>query len=241
LAVATNAPGERQDRPDRGSSGLDAVLRALRAQCRRGCAAPGATLCCTWVCWAVVGEVRGRGLVPGPDDEASALVDLPEPDAEFEAVLVRRFADRYLRVVADRAEGRPVPRVWQLLLDPPPARPARLALAGVAALLAYDLTLAFVGTCTVLGRAPGRRERDAHHRIAALLGTCVRELVRRSGDAADMAAAAQVDSPAARDAAWNRAQHLWTLRGRPAEAEEERVALDREVRADALRTLGGDA
>jgi hypothetical protein len=180
-----------------------------------------------------VGDVRDRHL------GASALADALEPDAEFEQVLARRFAGRYLRVVADGAEGRPVPRVWQLLLDPPPVRPARLALAGVGALLMYDLTIAFVGACTVLGRGPGRHERDVHRRAAALLGACGRELVRGSGDPAERAAAAFLDSPAARDAAWARAEHLWTLRGRPAEAEQERETLDREVRADAVRTLSG--
>jgi hypothetical protein len=235
LAVATNATGERQDRPDPGASGLDGVLRALRALRPGACGASGAPLCCTWVCTAVVGEVRDRASDAGGPVVAGDL----ELDAEFAAVLVRRFADRYLRVVADRGEGRPVPAAWQLLLDRPSTRPARLALAGVRTLLCYDLTLAFVGACTVLGRTPGRREHDIHHRVAALLGTCVRELVRRTGDPVEMAEAARLDSPAVRDAVWQRAEHLWALRGRPAEAEEEREALDREVHADALRVLSG--
>jgi Family of unknown function (DUF5995) len=232
LAVAMNATGERHDRGD-GGGGLDGVLRALRAPAPGGHTGPP---CCTWVCSTVVGDVRDRGLHTG-----AALLGDEEPDPEFEAVLVRRLAHRYLGVVADAAAGRPVPAVWQLLLDPPPVRPVRLAVAGVGTLLGFDLTLAFVGTCTVLGRTPDGRECGTHHRVAALLGSCAREVVRCIGGAADPALAGAVDAPAAWDAAWLRAVRLWALRGRPAKAEAERRLLDLDLRAAALRTLSGTA
>jgi uncharacterized protein DUF5995 len=233
LAVATNATGERYDRWD-GGGGLDGVLRALRAPAPLGRTGPP---CCTWVCSTVVGDVRDRGLHAGAAHAGGAGVE--EPDPEFEAVLVRRLAQRYLGVVADAAAGRPVPAVWQLLLDPPPVRPIRLAMAGVGTLLGFDLTLAFVGTCTVLGRTPDGRERDTHHRVAALLGSGAREVVRCLGGVAESALAGALDAPAAWDAAWLRAVRLWTLRGRPAEAEGERRLLDLDLRAAALRTLTG--
>jgi xanthosine utilization system XapX-like protein len=220
VAVATNAV---RDRPDRRGTGLEGVLEALGARCPGPEGAPG---CWAWVCRAVVGDVHGRP--PG------------EPDLEFETVLVRRLAHRHLAVVADAAAGRPVPRAWHLLHEPPPAPPVRLALAGVATLLAYDLTLAFAGTCTVLGRSPGAGERDAHTRVAELLGACGRTLARRVGDRAAAVTAVRLDGPATRAAAGCRAERLWRLRGRPAEAEQERDALDREAHADALRVLAGE-
>ncbi len=222
VAVVTNAVRER---PDRGSGGLEGMLEALGAL-RHGAHGTPACWAWAWACRTVVGDVHGR--CPG------------EPDLEFETVLVRRLAHRYLAVVDDAAAGRARPRAWSLLLDPPPAPPARLALAGVATLLAYDLTLAFAGTCTVLGRGPGPRERDAHARVAQLLGSCGRTLVRRAGDRAAAVAAGRLDGPATRDAVRGRAERLWLLRGRPAEAEQERDALDREVHADTLRVLDGE-
>jgi hypothetical protein len=227
LAVA-NAAGERDDRPDPGSTGLDGLLRSLRALPPPGPGTPGAPPCCTRACAAVVEAVVG-GDVGG--------VVAHGPDAEFAAVLAGRLAVRHLRVVADGAAGRPVPRAWRLLLDPPAAGPVRLALAGVGTLLDHDLTLAVVGACTLLGRGPGPRERAVHGGVATLLGTGLRDLVGRVGDPGERAAAALVDGAAARAAAWSRAEHLWTLRGRPAEADDARDALDREVRAAVAHLL----
>jgi Family of unknown function (DUF5995) len=234
-----NADGEPHDGPPAVETGLEGVLHALQALRPGSSGAPCAPVCCTWVCctwvcctWvcgAVVGDVHDRSLAaPGAD-----------PGLEFETVLVRRFGHRYLKVIADAAAGRPVPRTWQLLLDPPPAPPARRAVAGVGALLGYDLTLAFASTCTVLGRDPGSREREAHDRVAALLGARAGELVRRTGGPADAVAAARLDGPAHREAVRRRAESLWTLRGWPAEAEAERDALDRETHVATLRLLAG--
>jgi hypothetical protein len=221
---------ERHDRPGPVGTGLEGVLDALRALRPAGPAGAGAPVCCTWVCRIVAGEAHDRG----------RAAPAAEPGQEFETVLVRRLVHRYLRVVTDAAAGRPVARAWELLLDPPPAPPARLALAGVRTLLVYDLTLAFASTCTVLGRTPGPRERAAHARVAARLGACAGELAGRTGGPADVAAAAALDGPARREAARRRAESLWSLRGRPSEAEAERDALDREVHAAALRQLAGD-
>jgi hypothetical protein len=109
----------------------------------------------------------------------------------------------------------------------------------VGTLLGYDLTLAFASTCTLLGRDPGAPERAAHGRIAALLGGRARELACHTGGPSDVAAAARLDGPGRREAARRRAECLWTLRGRPTEAEAERDALDQEAHAAALRQLTG--
>jgi hypothetical protein len=212
LTVVTNVIRERPDHPRRG--GADAA----------GVASAGG---------------GGTGLDTVLRDLEHTHPGAEAADPEFEAVLVRRLAHRHRRTVAAAAAGRPVPRVWRLLLDPSPAPAARRALAGVGALLHYDLTLAFAGTCTVLGRDPGSRERAAHARVAASLVACGRELVLRSGGPAEARAAGRLDTPAVRDACCRRAEHLWTLRGRPAEAEQERDALDREVHATALLSLTG--
>jgi hypothetical protein len=235
VAVETRAVGERQDHPGRAAAGLDGVLRALRAVGFGPCRTAGAASCGAWLCSAVVGEVRDGGTVRYGDPEFDS-----EPDPEFDEVVVRRLAHRHLRVVADRAAGLPVPRVWELLLSPPPTRPARLALAGAVTLLGYDLTLAVVGTCTVLGRTPGVRERTGHHRLGALLAAHGLDLVRRAGDPGDVAAAVGLAAPAVLTAAWERAVCLWTLRGRPAEADAERVALDLAVAASPAKVLAGE-
>jgi hypothetical protein len=234
LAVASgleqaNAAGEPHDGPPQAGTGLEGVLHAVQALRPGGSGAPRAPACCTWLCEAVVSDVHERGLAaPGVD-----------PGLEFETVLVRRLAHRYLKVIADAAAARPVAWTWRLLFDPPPASRARRAVAGVGALLGYDLTLAFASTCTVLGREPGSREREAHGRVAAMLGARAGELVRRTGRPADVAVAARLDGPAHREAARRRAECLWTLRGRPSEAEAERDALDRETYFATLRLLAG--
>ena len=229
VAVAARAVGELPDSPGRGVSGLDGALRALRAVGPGPCRTSGAASCGTWLCGAVVGEVRDGG---------TRRYDDPEFDPEFDEIVVRRLAHSYLRVVADHAAGLPVPRVWELLLASPRARPTRLAMAGTVALLGHDLTLAVVGACTVLGRTPGVRECAGHHRLATLLAAHGCDLVR-AFDPADLVGADGLAAPAVLTAAWDRVEHLWTLRGRPAEAEAERVALDLAVHASAVQVLAG--
>jgi Family of unknown function (DUF5995) len=228
LSVTANVGAQRRNGAGPGRHGLDGVLRALAAVHPDEGGAPTVLWCGAWMCRAVVGEVRARN--------ADVVAADAGRDAEFEEVLVRRLAERHLRTVADHAAGAPVPLVWELLLDASPAPPPRLALAAGRALRDHDLALAFVGAATVLGRTPGPAECDGHQRVAALLGRCVRELAGRAGDPG-AAAVARFDDPAARRAAWQRAAHLWTLRGRPAEAENARRTLDREVRAEVARLL----
>lgn len=235
VAVATRAVEERRNHPGRGAAGLDGVLRALRTPDLGACRTSGAASCGTWLCSAVVTDVRDGGA------RGAVVSGEGEPDPEFEQVLVRRLAHRYLRVVADRVAGRPVPQAWGLVLASPTARPARLALAGAATLLGYDLVLAVVGTCTVLGRTPGVRERAGHHRVATLLAAHGLDMVRRSGDPVEVAAAAGLGAPAVLAAAWTRAAHLWTVRGRPAEAEAEQAALDLAVHRSVAEVLAGTA
>lgn len=220
--VVMDVVGERAGRPD--GTGPDGVLYALRALCPRV-----GPVCCAGACPVVRGDARRR--------EPPDVADLRFPDLEFEAVVVHRLARRSVRAVADARSGRPAPRVWRFLADAPPAPPPRLALAGAATLLGYDLPLAVVGACTVLGRPPGVRERDAHDRIAATLGDCLRELIRCVDDPDRRPAALRLAG--AGDGAWRRAEHLWRLRGRPTAAEDERDTLDRLMHAEAARLLGG--
>jgi hypothetical protein len=148
-------------------------------------------------------------------------------DGEFRAALVAELARRYLRSVRCHARDATVPRVWQVLLDRwegGSADAARTVLAGAHALVGHDLPQAVVSTCTVLGRTPGRAERAV-----------VQAVVDRIAAHAEAAAGADADSLdaahglallCARGEGWRQAEHLWAVRGRPSEAEQERAALD---------------
>jgi Family of unknown function (DUF5995) len=151
-------------------------------------------------------------------------------DPEFGSALVVELARRYLQVARDHGRGVAVPRVWQVVLDAwtvrGTAEPERIELAGAHALVGHDLPPAVVSTCTLLGRAPGPAERGDLQTVVVLLAGLARDSARRSTDAATLEDAAGLELLLARGETWRQAEHLWTVRGRPSEAERDREALD---------------
>lgn len=167
---------------------------------------------------------------------AAAVRTEVDDECDVTAAVAAELARRYLRTVRRHAAGAPVSRSWQVVFqwwEPGVSSPLRATLAGVAVLVGNDLAPAVVSTCTLLGRAPGPVERDAVDTIARALADLVRDAVRAHGECdPDGAEAAQgVLLLLARHDAWRLAEHLWTLRGHPAEAEAERSALDRRTSA----------
>jgi hypothetical protein len=169
--------------------------------------------------------------------------DTGESDADFQAALLAELARRYLRAVRAHARGSGVPRVWQVVLgrwEGGGGDPARTALAGAHALVCYDLPPAVVSACTLLGRAPGRVEQ-------AVVQAVTERIARLANEAAAITAAADIGSRddarglallLSRSECWRQAEHLWTLRGRPSEAEKERAALDWRAALVARALLG---
>lgn len=152
-------------------------------------------------------------------------------DGDVTAAVAAALARRYLRAVRCHAAGAPVSRSWQVVFrwwEPGVSSPLRATLAGVAVLAGNDLAPAVVSTCTLLGHAPGPSERDAVDTISLALADIVRDAVRAggAGDREGAEAAEGLLLLLARRDPWRVAEHLWTLRGRPAEAEAERSALD---------------
>jgi hypothetical protein len=174
--------------------------------------------------------VRGHGA--GPVGRLLTAVAVPDdaaaqPDAEFRAALVAELARRYLRAVGAQARGSGAPRVWQVLLgrwEGGTGDPARTALAGAHALVCFDLPPAVVSVCTLLGRTPGPFEQAVVQAVTAQIARLANEAAatdtRSDDDASGLALLLS------RSECWRQAEHLWTLRGRPSEAEKERAALD---------------
>ena len=160
-------------------------------------------------------------------------------DTEFREALVAELARRYLRAVGAHARGSASPRVWQVLLsrwEAGTADPARTALAGAHALVSFDLPPAVVSACTLLGRRPGPVEQAVVQavtgRLARLANDAAAADVRSDDDASGLALLLS------RSEGWRQAEHLWTLRGRPSEAEKERAALDWRAALVARALLG---
>jgi hypothetical protein len=189
--------------------------------------------------------VRGHGA--GPVGRLLTAVAVPdveavdaEADGEFRAALLAELARRYLRAVRAQARGSEALRVWQVVLsrwEGGARDPARIALAGAHALVCYDLPPAVVSACTLLGRSPGPVERAV---VQALTG----RIARLANDAAGKDTGSRDDASGlalllSRSECWRQAEHLWTLRGRPSEAEKERAAMDWRAALVARALLGG--
>jgi hypothetical protein len=185
--------------------------------------------------------VRGHGAGPvGRLLTAVAVCDeAAGQDTEFRAVLVAELARRYLRAVRAHARGSGTPRVWQVLLarwEGGSGDPARTALAGAHALVCFDLPPAVVSACTLLGRGPGPVEQAVVQAVTA-------QIARLANDAAATDSRSDDDASGlalllSRSECWRQAEHLWTLRGRPSEAEKERAALDWRAALVARALLG---
>jgi len=146
------------------------------------------------------------------------------------------LARRYLRAVRCHAGGAPVARSWLVVFegwDPSVTSPLRATLAGATTLVGNDLAPAVVSACTLQGRAPGPVECRAADTIAVALADLVHDAVREAGgcDPAGVEAAHELIRVLARRDPWRLAEHLWTLRGRPAEAAAEQTALDQQCSA----------
>ena len=118
-----------------------------------------------------------------------------------------------------------MPLAWREVIgrwDPQNIDPARITLAGGLTIVGHDLPSAVVSTCTLLGRTPGPAERAAVEMIVELIADRLRD------DAAVVALLGSdgVGVLVSRHDAWRQAEHLWAVRGRPSEAEEERAAMD---------------
>lgn len=184
--------------------------------------------------------VRGHGAGPvgriltaiaAPDEAAAQL------DTEFRAALVAELARRYLRAVRAHGRGSGAPRVWQVLLgrwESGTGDPARTALAGAHALVCFDLPPAVVSACTLLGRGPGPVEQAVVQAVTAQIA----RLANEAADAHSRDDASGLALLLSRSECWRQAEHLWTLRGRPSEAEKERAALDWRAALVARALLG---
>jgi hypothetical protein len=124
---------------------------------------------------------------------------------ELTGAVAEELVRRHRRVRA----GGAVPLVWQLAGRPGPG-------AVLGALVGFDLPIAVVSACTLLGRPPGPVERDRAEQLA-------RRIAEGLGG----------DRPRVR---WADVELLWALRGRPAATEAARADLDLRV---ACRLLGG--
>jgi hypothetical protein len=179
-------------------------------------------------------DAHRRGAGAGPvngllAELVTAVGGCTAADPEFGCALVVELARRYLHAVRDHGRGTAVPRVWRVVLDEWAAagpHPERIALAGAHALVALDLPPAVVSTCTLLGRSPGPVERGELQAVVVLLAGLAREAARHSADQATVDAASGLEPLFTRGECWRQAEHLWTVRGRPSEAERDRDALD---------------
>lgn len=183
----------------------------------------------------LAGLVAALGEAPGVAPVDRALMDLAAAvgadRCDVTAAVTAELARRYLRAARGFATGVPVARSWEVLFrwwEPGVSNPLRATLAGAAVLAGNDLAPAVVSTCTLLGHAPGPDECAAVDTISLTLADIVRGAVREGAgiDPAGAEAAEGLLLLLARRDPWRVAEHLWTLRGRPAEAEAERSALD---------------
>ena len=182
----------------------------------------------------VINELGGTTAGVAPVDRV--LLDLCDAvlaggGDEIAAAVTAEIGRRYLRAVRDRAARAPLARPWQVLFDHWAAGqrdPLRMTLAGVHTVAGHDLAPAVVSVCTLLGRPPGSAERATADRISAALSeiVCTACRVDGAGDPDRVAAGQGLVLLLGRRDPWRHAELLWTLRGRPAEAEAERAALD---------------
>ncbi|OLT21733.1 hypothetical protein BJF78_34075 [Pseudonocardia sp. CNS-139] len=193
-------------------------------------------------------DAHRRGAGAGPVNGllaglAGAVGRLPGPDAEFGCTLVVELARRYLEAVRGHGRGTAVPRVWQVVLDAwtgdVPA--GRIALAGAHALAGLDLPPAVVSTCTLLGRVPGPAERGDLETVVGLLSGLACDSARNDPDDATADGVRGLESLLTRGESWRQAEHLWSVRGRPTEAERDRDALDWRATLVARGVLGAAA
>lgn len=196
-------------------------------------------------------DAGSRGYGAGPVGRLLTAVAAPEDEAvemavavgtEFRAALLAELTRRYLRAVRAHARGSGAPRVWQVVLsrwEGGAGDPARTALAGAHALVCYDLPAAVVSACTLLGRNPGPAEQAVVQALTDRIARLANETAATGTAATDSRDDAHgLALLLSRSECWRQAEHLWTLRGRPSEAEKERAALDWRAALVARALLG---
>ena len=174
------------------------------------------------------------------DDEAGDT----GADADFRAALLAELARRYLRAVRAHARGSGAPRVWQVVLsrwEGGAPDPARTALASAHALVCFDLPPGVVSACTLLGSNPGPVEQMVVQAVTDRIARLANDAAAHDTAATDTRSREDASGLAlllSRSECWRQAEHLWTLRGRPSEAEKERAALDWRAALVARALLG---
>jgi len=162
-------------------------------------------------------------------------------DPAWLAQLDVQFARLYLSALASFLAGTTVPECWQVLFgDRAQASLARIqfALAGINAHINHDLPEAIVTTCQVTNASPDRG--GVHYRDYAALNTTLDQLVNSSrttlhvrllGD--NLPAVSNLENTlaawnvsAARESAWQSAEHLWQFRALPPLASSFMDVLD---------------
>ena len=160
-------------------------------------------------------------------------------DPEYLARLDVEFARLYFTAIRTHAaRGAATPRSWQVMLDrrADDIDPMRFAIAGVNAHVNRDLAFALLATCEKLNRTFGDTEYPDYKAINDIFAEHMSDLrqhfenrFERVLDKAvfdDLADdAGDVTVLLARDAAWRRAEQLWTMRGKP-EFQRESEAID---------------
>jgi len=169
---------------------------------------------------------------------------------EFITKLDVEFAKRYFDAVLPRADGRPVPESWRVVLDrrsDPEINRIQFAVAGVNAHVDFDLAFALLTTCRDLCRPFGEDERADYNLINQVFANHMRALRQHFEDwwmrvldrglfAFIADEGGEVAVIAARDAAWDRAKHLATLFGR--DFDEESARIDRNAAFVGRAVLG---
>lgn len=151
-------------------------------------------------------------------------------DPPWLAELDVQFGNLYFSALKSSLSGQATPNCWQVLFncrDQAAIARIQFALAGINAHINHDLPEAIVATCQITGTSPDRG--GTHYAdytalnstLDGLIETAKRTLmVRLAGDALppishleDTIAAWSVS--AARESAWQNAEHLWQLRTIP--------------------------
>jgi Family of unknown function (DUF5995) len=151
-------------------------------------------------------------------------------DPAWLAQLDVQFAPLYFSALKSSLSGQPTSNCWQVFFNSrnqAPIARIQFALAGINAHINHDLAEAIVATCQVTGTAPdhGGAHYSDYTAVNSLLDSLIDSArltlnVRLPGGAlppvshlADTIAAWNVS--AARESAWQNAEHLWQLRTLP--------------------------
>ncbi len=210
-------------------AGLDSVQAQAVAADDRG--ARDGLACFNYLYRSITGEVLQR--LEQPDGFQ---------DKRFMAALDVEFAKRYFHAIALYQEGpASAPRSWRVLLDKradATIAPLQFAVAGVNAHVNFDLAFALVAACQSIGSPLGsdtqRQDYQCLNQIFADQMTSLRhhfeDLVERTLDRSEVNVVNNtVDDlivVLTRDAAWHRAEHLWSVRDQVAAFRAEEETLD---------------